>query len=148
LGERVYDIDIVGYKYHMNDLAAALGIGNLEDFSQRLDRRQQIGGYYRAQLADIPDVQLLRQAPDRTHAYWLFTLLVERREDFIRKLADHAIPASVVHLRIDHNSVFGGMREDLPGQAYFNDRQVSIPVHEDLTEEQVALIVTTIRSGW
>lgn len=148
LGERVYDIETVGYKYHMNDLAAAVGLGNLEDFPQRLARRQQIGAYYREQLGEVPGLQLLRLDDDRTHAYWLFTVLVERREDFIRKLKDHGIPASVVHLRIDHNSIFGGMRDDLPSQAEFNERQVSIPVHEGLSDEDVDQIVQTIRSGW
>jgi perosamine synthetase len=148
LGEREYNIATVGYKYHLNDLAAAVGLGNLADSPQRLARRQYIGSYYREQLADIPGLQLLRLDNDRTHAYWLFTLLVERREDFIRKLAENGIPASVVHLRIDHNSVFGGIREDLPGQTWFNERQIAIPMHEALTEEEIDRVVSTVRSGW
>ncbi len=116
LGERVYDLKSVGYKYHMNDLASAVGLGNLADFPARLQRRQQIGAYYRSELQGVAGVRLLRVDNDRTHAYWLFTMLVEQREAFIRKLASHGIPASVVHLRIDRNSVFGGIREDLPGQ--------------------------------
>jgi perosamine synthetase len=148
LGERVYDITEVGYKYHMNDLAAALALGNMSDFSERLKRRQQIGAHYRAQLREVPGVRLLKLANDRTHAYWLFTILVERREDFIRKMADCGIPASVVHLRIDHNSVFGGMRADLPGQEEFNAHQVAIPVHEGLDNDDVGRIVSVIQSGW
>ena len=148
LGERVYDIRDIGYKYHMNDLAAAVGLGNLEDFPQRLKRRQEIGAFYRERLADVPGLRLLRSDSDRTHAYWLFTVLVERREDFIRKLASDGIPTSVVHLRIDHNSVFGGLRNDLPGQAAFNGGQVSIPVHEALPENDVESIAGAIRSGW
>jgi dTDP-4-amino-4,6-dideoxygalactose transaminase len=85
---------------------------------------------------------------DRESAYWLFTVLVERREDFIRKLAANGIPASVVHLRIDHNSIFGGLHSDLPNQTWFNDRQVAIPVHEVLTVEDVERITRTIISGW
>jgi perosamine synthetase len=148
LGERIYDIDAVGYKYHMNDLAASLGLGNLETFPSRLARRQHLGQYYRERLASVPGLQLLRLDHDRTHAYWLFTILVDRREDFIRKLASYDIPASVVHLRIDHNAVFGGLRDELHGQAEFNERQVSIPVHEALSEEDVEKIINTIRSGW
>lgn len=148
LGERAYDIGAVGYKYHMNDLAAAVGLGNLIDFPQRLLRRQTLGNRYREELAGIPGVKLLRHESDRTHAFWLFTMLVDRREDFIRKLQSAGVPSSVVHLRIDHNSVFGGLRDDLPGQATFNERQIAIPVHEGLTEDDVALIVKTIRSGW
>lgn len=148
LGERLYDLHAVGYKYHMNDLAAAVGLGNLEDFSQRLARRQQRGAFYREQLAGVPGLQLLQCADDRTHAYWLFTVLVDRRDAFIRHLADHGIPSSVVHLRIDRNAVFGGARDDLPGQALFNERQVSLPLHEGLTDDDVQRILSTVRSGW
>lgn len=148
LGERSYDISKLGYKYHMNDLAAAVGLGNLQDFPARLARRQQIGAIYRNELESVPGLQLPRLAPDRTHAYWLFTILVQDREQFIRKLAEHHIPSSVVHLRIDHNSVFGGVRADLPGQDKFNERQVAIPVHEGLTDEEVAHIVSVIQRGW
>jgi len=148
LGERIYDVDSVGYKYHMNDLATAVGPGNLEDFPQRLARRQQIAACYGEQLSNVPGLQLLRREIDRTHANWLFTMLVGRREDFIRRLAAAGIPASVVHLRIDHNSIFGGLRTDLPGQAEFNARQVAIPVHEEIDDDQAGTIVRAIQSGW
>lgn len=148
LGERQYDLTDLGYKYHMNDVAAAIGLGNLDTFSARLARRQANGKLYREELAGVPGVTLLECAPDRTHAYWLFTILVDRREDFIRKLASEGIPASVVHLRIDKYSVLGGLREDLDAQAQFNARQVSIPVHENLTDGDIAHIVASIKSGW
>ncbi len=148
LGERVYDIKALGYKYHMNDLAAAVAMGNLQDLPKRLERRQQTGRLYRQRLGNVPGLRLLRQDNDRTHSYWLFTVLVERREDFIRKLASHGVPASVVHLRIDHNSIFGGVRNDLPGQAEFNEHQVAIPVHEGLSDDDVDMIVDVVKSGW
>ena len=148
LGEREYDIRTLGYKYHMNDLAAAVGLGNLEDFPTRLQRRQRIGERYRHELRQIAGLTLLNSAPDRTHAFWLFTLLVERREDFVRKLSESNIPASVVHLRIDRNSLFGGERSELPGQHFFNERQVSIPISADLTDDDVESVVNAIRAGW
>ena len=148
LGERVFDIDEVGFKYHMNDLAAAVGLGNLEEFPARLARRCQIAATYRREWAEVPGIELLRTSDDRQHAYWLFTLLVERREDFIRKLREQGIPSSVVHQRIDRFSVFGGVREDLPGQAEFDARKLVLPVHDGLTEEDVEKIITVVRQGW
>ena len=148
LGERVYDVTDVGYKYHMNDFAAALGIGNLVDFQKRLERRQALGAYYCQELACIPGLKLPPMVKDRSHAYWLFTVLVEQRENFIRKLASDDIPASVVHLRIDHNTIFGGIRTDLPGQEIYNQTQVSIPVHEGLTDENAHAIMKSIQAGW
>lgn len=148
LGEREYDISSAGYKYHMNDLAASVGLGNLSDFPKRLKRRQQIGKRYREELAKVPGVTLLELKNDRTHAFWIFTMHVERREDFIKMLKSKQIPSSVVHLRIDHNSVFGGVKEDLTNQAKFNETQISIPVHEGLTDDEIGKIIKVISSGW
>ena len=148
LGERVFDIEQVGYKYHMNDLAAAVGLGNLEDFQARLCRRKYLGAQYRKALDKIPGLELLNLREDRAHAYWLFTVLVERREDFLRALSAEGIPGSVVHLRIDRHSVFGGPRPDLTGQEDFDRRQVAIPVHEGLTDDDVDLVIRSIRKGW
>ena len=148
LGEREYDIDAVGYKYHMNNLAAAIGLGNLEDFPENLKRRREIASQYRDELQNVPGLKLLNYRTDRESAYWLFTVLAERRTDFIKKLKEHGIPSSVVHLRIDHNSVFGGITPDLLNQERFNEDQVAIPVHSGLSNDDVEQIVNCIKGGW
>ena len=148
LGERIYDAKNTGYKCHMNDLSAAIGLGNLEDFPVKLKRRFEIGGIYREELKDVPGLQLLECKDDRESAYWLFTMLVERRTDFIRKLKEKDVPASVMHLRIDNNSVFGGTSQDLVNQARFDENQVSIPVHNGLTDKDVSLVINSIKKGW
>ncbi len=148
LGEREFDIKQIGYKYHMNDLAAAVGLGNLQDFPANLERRRRIAKLYRDNLQNIPGLQLLEYKDDRESACWLFTMLVERREDFISALKSKEIPTSVVHLRIDKNSIFGGLTPDLPNQERFNDMQIAIPLHSSLTDDDVNLIIKTIQSGW
>ena len=148
LGEREYDASHVGYKYHMNDVAAAIGLGNLEDMEADLIRRREIAALYRSGLTGIPGIQLLDYNDDRESANWFFPLLVEKRVDFITKLERHGIPASVVHLRIDTNSVFGGMNEDLPNQERFNNNQVALPIHREITDEQIGEIINCLRQGW
>ena len=148
LGERDYDISAVGYKYHMNDLAASVGLGNLTDFPENLKKRRLIASIYQKEFNDLPGLVLLDYQDDRESAYWLFTILVEERENFIRRLKEYGIPASVVHLRIDHNSVFGGITPNLYNQERFNQNQVAIPVHEGLSDEDVGHIVDIIKQGW
>ena len=97
LGERAYDLTVVGFKYHMNDLAAALGLGNLEDFPPNLKRRRKIAKLYRDELKNVSGLQLLDYKNDRESAYWFFTVLVEKREDFVLALKSRGIPTSVVH---------------------------------------------------
>ena len=54
----------------------------------------------------------------------------------------------MVHLRIDHNSVFGGITPNLPNQEKFNQNQVAIPIHEGLSQEEVNNIINYIKKGW
>jgi len=138
----------IGFKYHLNDLAASVGLGNLEIIDHILQRRREISHRYRKELANVPGLALLDYRDDRESSYWLFTILVERRVDFINKLQSRGIPTSVVHLRIDHNSVFGGLTPDLPGQERFNEHQVAIPNHQGLSDEEVEKIIATVKSGW
>ncbi len=150
-GGRELAVSEPGLKYHMNDIAAAVGLANLEAFAPRLKRRQQIGQWYRQQLASVPGVELLHLPPECQHAYWLFPLLVEDRDGFVEKLAQHGIPTSMVDTRIDTNPVFGQtpqQREQLQGQARFEARQIHIPLHDALSDEQVEYILRVIASGW
>ncbi len=147
-GERAYDAKLVGYKYHLNDLAAAVGLGNLEVLPKVLARLREVSGRYRRDLAAVPGITLLDSKEDRASACWLFTLLAERRDDFLRALQSRGVPASVFHQRIDRNTVLGGPRPDLPNMARFDDHQASVPLHAGLTDEEVESVLAAVKAGW
>lgn len=148
LGERIYDIKNVGYKYHLNDYSAALGIANLATFKERLARRRKIASKYKGGLRNVPGIVLFEENTDRESAYWLFGFHVERRNDFIGMMKNEGIATSVIHLGIDHNSVFGGTQEGLVNQRKFNETQIHIPMHDALSDDQVEHIINTIQKGW
>src|SRR5437667_11291648 len=75
LGERQYDATTIGFKYHLNDLGAAIGLGNLEVFPQVLAKLRAISLRYRQEFRAIPGITLLESKEDRQSACWLFTLL-------------------------------------------------------------------------
>jgi perosamine synthetase len=148
LGEPEWNVTEVGYKYHMNDVAAAMGIGNMEDLDRNLNRRREIVTAYRSALSTIPGVQLFQHSPERQSANWLFSIHVERREEFCRMMTAKEIPVSVVHLRIDRNDVCGGERTDLPQLARFTETHVSLPLHPYLTDDDVKCVTDAVSSGW
>jgi len=149
LGERDFDIERVGYKAHMNDVAASIGIGNLVGFKERLARRKHIGEMYQYRLSHTPGVIVLKKRSDRESAYWLFTMLVEKREDFIKAMQSREIPVSVVHQGIHKYTVFRHWGvPDLPGQRIFDTEHICLPCHEGLTDEQVDTVVEAVQAGW
>ena len=148
LGEREGAIESAGFKYHMNDLAAAVGLGNLVGFRERLARRREIAAAYRHDLERVPGLTLLRSDEGHQSADWLFTVLVERRASFVHALEERGIPTSVVHRRIDRHPVFGGTRPELSGQDHFDERQIALPLHSSLSDREVQQIVEGVRAGW
>jgi perosamine synthetase len=148
LGERAYDVGELGFKYHLNDYAATLGLANLDGFHARLERRREVAMLYRQGLEGIAGVTLFAMPPDRESAWWLFGLHVERRDDFVRALASAGVPASVVHLRIDRNSVFGGIDSTLNEQRRFDETQIHIPLHDRIGRDEAEFVVDVIRKGW
>ena len=148
LGQPEWDISEVGYKYHMNDIAASMGLAQLEYFDAAQARRRELNTLYRRELGSIPGLALLEEKGDRESACWLFTIRVERRLDFIRALKSRGVEAAVWHQRIDKNSLFGGLREDLPNQAAFDPTQVSVPLRDTLTDEEATAVLAAIKIGW
>ncbi len=147
LGERQYDLKEIGYKYHLNNFGAALGLANLIGFKERLNNRRAIAEFYREKLAKIAGVELWQSKPDRSSAWWLFGFHVHDRIRFIRALKNAGITTSVVHQRIDRNSVFG-RKVHLPEQEKFDETQIHIPIHDDINMEKANFIVETIGKGW
>lgn len=148
LGQPEWDIAELGYKYHMNDICAAMGLAQLDVFEAAQARRQSLNALYREQLANVPGLSLLEEKSDRVNACWLFTVRVERRLQFIQAVKSRGIDCAVWHQRIDRNSIFGGERPDLPNQARFNDEQVSIPCRDTMMDEEAHEVILAVKAGW
>ncbi|MBI2871270.1 MAG: DegT/DnrJ/EryC1/StrS family aminotransferase [Candidatus Omnitrophica bacterium] len=143
-----FQIEELGFKYHMNDLAAAILMVELEDLDAVGARRAEIVARYRQGLKDVPGVKLVTQREDRKSANWLFNILVERRADFQRRLSDFGIETSLVHIRCDVYPILGGRRQALPVMDALEPKYIALPLHCSLTNEDVDFIIDTIRQGW
>lgn len=145
LGEREYDAVNVGYKYHMNDIAASIGLENLKFIDNKLEKIKNISKIYNSELNNVPGIDLMNYELDRESSYWLYPLLVNDRDLFINKMRDKKIPVSVVHQGIDKNTIFGNSSKNLKNQQLFDQKQIHIPIHDNLNENQIDLIINTIK---
>lgn len=148
MGYYDFDIDAVGFGYHMTNISAAIGLESLKHYNILSNRRAAITNQYRKSLTDVPGLRLFKAFTDRESSNHFFTIHVERREDFFRKLKEHNIETSIVHYRNDAYTVFGGLRSDLPNLDRFIKTYIALPTHAGLTSQDVDYIISTIRSGW
>lgn len=151
LGVRNSYANGVGYKYHMNDVAAAIGLGNLLEGNQPLRscpylHRQDLANQYIGGLVGVKGVEIPLSPNGRV--WYFFSILVERRECLAKKLLANGCCCSVVSRRIDMHPVFGGMRLDLPGTDEYDRKHLALPIHEGISTADVTKIVTLIQEGW
>ena len=147
LGERDYNLNEIGFKYHMNNISAAIGIGNLNKLEKILKRHSEIRKIYQESLNSISGIQLTEFKSDRTSSNWFLQILVEDRNKFVKLLKAANIPASIVHRRIDKNNIFNN-KNDLPNQNIFEEKKIALPIHCDLTNGDIYNIISTIKKGW
>ncbi|CAK0741063.1 DegT/DnrJ/EryC1/StrS family aminotransferase [Gammaproteobacteria bacterium] len=143
------DISEIGYKYQMTDINAAMGLAALDEFDDILKHRQTLLTEYIKKLHSVPGVTIIGvHCKDRTHAAWLCTVLVEKRENLQVKLREHNIESAQVHYRNDRYSIFGGRRKDCPNMDAVEEKYLVLPLHTKMGIEDVRRICSVIQSGW
>jgi dTDP-4-amino-4,6-dideoxygalactose transaminase len=142
------NITEAGYKYHMNNVNAAIGLVQLEYIEENVLKYIANGKFFDEQLQDINGVYTIPYYPKTTPSYWLYTMKVERREDFIKMMADNGIMASPLHLRNDRHSIFNAKDVHLPNLDTFYSAFVHTPCGWWLSEEDKFKIVDAIKKGW
>lgn len=144
-GERLYNASEVGYKYNMNNIAAAIGLGNLHGVKERQARRKWVADQYDNTPTNIHNPNpVFREGSSN----WLYTVLVDRRDDYIRMMRSKNIPVSVVHNGIDRNTLFGGIDRSLVNQRYWDEHHICLPCHSGLTDEDVQKVCDAVKGGW
>ena len=140
-----FDIDIIGEKKQMNDIDAVLGIVGLRYYTKVLEYRKKLFNLYKKLLNDVNEVKIV---DGKVNVYWLFTVLVERRDDFAKMLFDAGVETNLVQVRNDLYTIFGGKRAALPVLNKIENKYISLPIGMHVTEEDVNYICRMIRKGW
>jgi dTDP-4-amino-4,6-dideoxygalactose transaminase len=138
----------VGYKYQMNDIAAALGIAALKSFDEVQGHQRKIFNIYRDRLAGINDISVIEEPHYKESSLWLTTVIVEGREALQKKLQEHNIESGQVHSRNDIYEVFGGRIGSCPNMDDLEDKYLILPNHMYVTGEDADRICKVISSGW
>lgn len=142
------DITEVGYKYAMNNVNATIGLVQMDHVRDVIATHVSNGRFYDRALAGIPGVELVPYNAHTEPSYWLYTMRVERRDDFCRAMADRGVVASQLHHRSDTHSIFAASRRPLPGMEDWDAHFVHIPCGWWVSAEDRETVVEAVRKGW
>jgi dTDP-4-amino-4,6-dideoxygalactose transaminase len=142
------DIKFQGYKYHMNNVNAAIGLVQLDEISNIVNRHIENGQFFDKELSNVSGIDLIRYYPDSEPSYWLYTMKIENRDGFVKRMADSGIFASELHKRNDLHTYLNDFKVSLPELDKFYSKLVHIPCGWWVTDEDREHIVSVIKKGW
>ena len=143
------DIEDWGYKFHMNDVNAIIGMENLKEVDENVIQKHKANAkFYDEHLKDVKGVKLLERDPRMDSAFWIYSMYVDRKQDFMDWMKECDIMVSQVHERNDIHSCVRKYKTILPNLDKITPRLISIPVGWWVTEEERQYIVDCIKKGW
>ncbi|MBF0182930.1 MAG: DegT/DnrJ/EryC1/StrS family aminotransferase [Magnetococcales bacterium] len=150
-GYQHWDMTVLGWKYNMSNIEAAILLPQMDRLERNLQRRQQLTDRYRALLSQVPGIRLLAApAPESVHAHHLFPILVQgmERDQLVQELQSRGISVMVnyrpVHLTHYFAETFGYRKGRFPVAEQMGDTVVSLPLYPTMPEEDVTVVAQTI----
>ena len=154
-GESSYKVIAPGYRCKMNDIAASLGLMQLQTLGLRWKQRERLWHAYDGALKGLPLVLPPSPEPDTVHAYHLYTPLLKLEELTVSRaaiiaavrrenitLGVHYIPA---HNQPYYRSRYHLKRQGFPNASLIGDRTISLPLSCELSLQDVADVSTALR---
>lgn len=153
-GNWYYEIVAPGFKYNMTDIAAAIGLVQLEKLDGMQARRRAIAQRYTAAFADSEALQCPTEHADVLHSWYLYVLrlnlntLTIDRAQFIEELKARNIGSSVhfipIHVHPYYRDKYGYKPSDYP-VAYENyQRIISLPMSAKHTDQDIDDVIEAV----
>lgn len=136
-----FEVSEQGWRYHMSDINAAIGRGQLKRSQSFFKRRQKIADLYRNNLSSIPDLKLVMESPDGSVPH-IFPVILPQdvdRNHLRAKLADLEIQTGI-HYQPNHLLKFYRQQGDFSIAEKLYSRILSLPMHFDLSDRDVAKV--------
>jgi dTDP-4-amino-4,6-dideoxygalactose transaminase len=148
---RHWDMPLLGWKYNMDNIQAALLIGQLERIEELWQKRERLWNLYEEELQSVKGIRLIRTLASVKHARHLFTVLVppEKRDYLLWRLQDKDIGVAVnyrpIHLLKYYRETFEYKEGDFPVAEEIGRRTISLPLYPSLKEKEVMSVVKVLK---
>lgn len=146
-----YQHSEIGYNYRMSNLLAAVGRGQLQQLSDRVNKRRANNAFYREAFAGVPGISFIPEAEYGRSNHWLTAILVDSaafgasREDIRLHLEQRDIEARPVWKPMHLQPAFAAFRRRVDGVSdRLFETGLCLPSGSSLTSEDRARVVDAI----
>lgn len=147
------DIEEIGYKFNMNNVAAAIGLSQMDHIDHILGKHRCNASLYDELFRDCATVRPAKRPEGGESSFWVYTMKVNpelsrlKRDDLLKTLNAEKIMAGVVHVPNDAYTCFSAVYDpaSLPGLYEFANNQFSLPCGWWLEEEDIRHIAERVK---
>jgi dTDP-4-amino-4,6-dideoxygalactose transaminase len=145
------DVEQQGYRYHLINLHAAVGLAQLKRIDHIAQTRCEVGRFYNQQLGCIPEIRVPETSFEELCPF-LYTIRVpaEQRDAFCATMREQKGVDVGVHWRPGHyfTQWKDCRRSDLTTTEQMASEVVSLPFHSKMSREAMYAVVEAVRSYW
>ena len=140
-----YEINVLGYKYNMNDIAASIGLAQLEKLDEMNSKRGQIISKYLDGIKNLDYIKPIFPYNVSEHAYWFFGIRAEKRDELIIYLKDKGIATGVHFYPLTMQPLFKNEQNQCPVAENIWEEFITLPSHIDLTDEEINYVIKALQ---
>ena len=150
---RHWDIELLGWKYNMTNLQAALLLGQMDRIGGLWERRESICQRYEAGFRGVAGVSFPIVPVGSRSARHLFTIWVEpaRRDEILVALQDRGVGVAVnyraVHLLKYYQEQFAIPRGTFPVAERIGDATLTLPLYPKLTNDEIDYVIESVKAS-
>ncbi len=142
-----YEISVLGYKYNMNDVMAAIGLVQLEKLDQMNERRRKTITRYIDGIKEIPEISLyLPYTNNGNEAYWFFAIRIEDRDNLIIYLKSQGIATGVHFYPLTMQPLYEKYDINCNVANTIWKEFLTLPSHADLIEEEIDYVIDHLKT--
>jgi dTDP-4-amino-4,6-dideoxygalactose transaminase len=150
-GYKHWDMTVLGWKYNMDNIQAALLLPQMDRLEENWRKRRELAEKYEARLWDIPNLSRPKTLAFVEHACHLFPVWVGggQRDRVIAELLKEGINVMVnyraIHLLTFFRETFGFTPGDFPVAERIGDASLSLPFYPNMPLDHVDRVVEVLR---
>jgi perosamine synthetase len=140
-----YEISVLGYKYNMNDVMAAIGLAQMKKLDSMNERRRRIIAIYLEGIKDIQGITPYMPYPlTGEEAYWFFGIRCGKRDEMIIHLKKNGIATGVHFYPLPLQPLFSNYDNGCNVAKEIWKSFITLPSHADLTIDEIQYITKRI----
>lgn len=141
-----YDVVTLGYRYHMSNINAAIGLVQLKRFDAFLERKREIVRRYDEAFLNVDGLKLVSHNLDEMFPFFYVARVQgKRRDDLIGYLKENGVGAGVHYIPNHLHRFFAEYRTELPVTEKVGQEIITLPLYYEMSDEDIELVIRFVR---